>query len=76
MVIYAKIIHLLNTCSYRYYIINLFYHTTRISHCHTIRRNRTGNHTPRPDNTVPPDGDTRQNDNPSTNPYSILYSYR
>ena len=32
--------------------INLFYHTTRISHCHTIRRNRTGNHTPRPDNAV------------------------
>ena len=23
-----------------------------------------------------PDGDTRQNDNPSTNPHSILYSYR
>ena len=54
-------------------VVNLFNHTARIAHCHAVGGNGAGYHATCPDDAVPADSDSRQQDGSSPNPHAVLY---
>ena len=60
-------------CLYVLIVFNLFDYTARIAHRHAVGRNAAGHHTACPDDTVPADSDSRQQDGTAANPCAVLY---